>query len=169
MISSVDRPALTPDWAAPSVATDMAWDGIHWPQEAPEAADVEGVDPDASAAPDWWEPLGQRLEELLDLDANWNSYGAPPIDPEAILFAVDLLLDTMPGNVPTPATVPTSRGGVQLEWHSHGLELEVAILPTTQFSVYFEDLKSGEVRESEMTSDTELLREALLRLSGRVG
>lgn len=67
--------------------------------------------------PPWFEV---QLQELADLPPNWNSYRARPIDARAIA-AVRALLETK------PFIVPTSMGGVQLEWHTpHGdYELEI--------------------------------------------
>ena len=64
---------------------------------------------------------GQRIancfQRLLALPDNWDSYGAPKIDPATVERA-RAWLDG--GNV-----VPCSDGGVQLEWHSEGVDVEV--------------------------------------------
>ena len=64
-----------------------------------------------------------RLKELLDLPQGWDSYGAGCIDPKAV-DAASRLLDVLDHD---PAVIPTSHGGIQLEWHRDGLELEVEI------------------------------------------
>lgn len=54
-----------------------------------------------------------RLNELAALQQGWDSYGAPPIT-EAALRAAD-----------TVTFVPTNDGGVQVEIHTNGQEVEV--------------------------------------------
>jgi hypothetical protein len=59
-----------------------------------------------------------KLASFKDLKPGWNSYGAPQITEESIKSARDFLLIQ-------PQPVPTSQGGVQLEWHLKGLDLEL--------------------------------------------
>jgi hypothetical protein len=63
-------------------------------------------------------PHAAKFMQLLDLKKNWNSYGAEPIDFEAAQ-AADLFLNKQVN------IVPTSKGGVQLEWHVNGLDIEI--------------------------------------------
>ena len=63
------------------------------------------------------------MSNLKNLELNWDSYGAPPIDSRIIDAAVriaELLRNP-------PAIVPTSSGGVQLEWHALGIDFEIEI------------------------------------------
>ena len=58
------------------------------------------------------------VKKLIALQSNWDSYGASPISIEALktvgLFAV----------------VPCSNGGVQLEIHRNGYDIEIEITST---------------------------------------
>ena len=56
-------------------------------------------------------------ERLLALEANWNSYGALPIAPSAV------------ATVEQFATVPTNHGGINLEIHRNGYDIEIEIGP----------------------------------------
>lgn len=67
--------------------------------------------------------IRSRLTELLELPQGWDSYGASTIDPKAV-DAASRLLDVLDHD---PAVIPCNHGGVQLEWHRDGLELEVEI------------------------------------------
>ena len=72
------------------------------------------------------DPLRQ-LAALATLPDGWDSYGARPIAPAATEEARRLLW-LMDDPSQAPSVVPTSRGGVQLEWaHPHGLGSEVEI------------------------------------------
>jgi hypothetical protein len=66
-----------------------------------------------------------RLEHFATLKADWDSYGALPIDPRAIECARRLLAVMSH----EPQMVPTTRGGVQFEWHRDGIDVELDIPP----------------------------------------
>jgi hypothetical protein len=103
--------------------------------------------------------------ELLDLPENWDSYGARPINREIVLFALQLLCETMPTDTPAPTVIPTNRGGVQFEWHTRGIDLEIEIQSPERIYVSYEDQQSGNEWEAELTSDLTRLSDALLELS----
>ena len=56
--------------------------------------------------------LPNRLQELLDLPPNWDSYGSPPPTKAAIDTASRLLENL---GVPFPFVAPISGGGIQIE------------------------------------------------------
>lgn len=66
------------------------------------------------------------LQMLEDLKPNWDSYGAPPLDKETILKAFDVWrqLDGLSGHW---SVVPMSSGGIQIEQHRDGWDIEVVI------------------------------------------
>jgi hypothetical protein len=81
----------------------------------------------------------------MELPANWNSYGALPVNHLAIGNAARLAMNSMNQLVPAPTVVPTNRGNVRLEWHRDGVDLEVEVYPTGQFTAASE--RHGEERE----------------------
>lgn len=89
------------------------------------------VDPEAESAElrklvgPWMEAVAARFAELLALRDDWNSHGACPISPANILAAGRFLATVMEPATPAPTVVPTAGGGVQLEWHRAGLDVEV--------------------------------------------
>lgn len=58
-----------------------------------------------------------RLESFKGLEPNWNSYGAPVISEKAIEAAKAFFEHAN--------AVPTSQGGVQLEWHLKEADIEL--------------------------------------------
>ncbi len=101
--------------------------------------------------PGWLKPTFERLGRLLEMPANWDSYGAVPIDPYRVLAALNLLVLLMRDDTPAPAVVPTSRGGTQLEWHTRGIDLEIEALSGHRLVVFFEDSSSGEEWEGQVS------------------
>lgn len=116
--------------------------------------------------PAWLLPTIQSMASLLSLPANWNSYGARPIDPRDVVLALDLLDRTMQPDTPPPAVAPTARGGLQLEWHLRGIDLEVEPLAQDQVHVFYEDQGRAEM-EDELGANLAPLAETLAELSRR--
>lgn len=74
-------------------------------------------------APDWLPELVPRFREYLALPRGWDSYGARTVSRDAVIVAIRILAGVArrPDHV-----LPTSGGGVQLEWDGDiDLELEV--------------------------------------------
>ena len=65
--------------------------------------------------------LELELERLAALPPGWDSYGAKEITPLAI--------DGCRAFANSMSIVPTSEGGIQLEWHALGVDLEIEIAP----------------------------------------
>ena len=59
----------------------------------------------------------EKLESFRELKPGWNSYGAPVISEASIEAAKAFLRLAQP--------VPTSLGGVQIEWHLKEADIEL--------------------------------------------
>src|SRR5713101_4961012 len=77
--------------------------------------------------PRWVQSTLLTLGQLLTLPRNWDSYGGRPVDPACVWATWHLLLAVMRDDSPLPTLVPTSRGGVQIEWHARGIDLEIEV------------------------------------------
>jgi hypothetical protein len=114
----------------------------------------------------WVEPTLRTLGSLLTLPAGWDSYGARAPDPSCVLAAWRLLAAVMRDHIPAPTVVPTVRGGVQLEWHRNGADLEIEVVAPREFVVSFEAGDTGEGWEKSLTDDFADLSSALDRIAG---
>lgn len=68
-----------------------------------------------------------RLTELFDLDSGWDGDSAPLINPHNIQASWNMVVrirEVMP-SVQMPIIVPTSNGGVVLEWTDNGVDLSI--------------------------------------------
>jgi hypothetical protein len=118
--------------------------------------------------PAWFGPTLRSLQELLQLPENWNSYGARPIVPEWAASALKLLVKMAPADTPVPIVVPTTRGGVLLEWHMRAIDLEIETLAEGQFHVFYEDDREGREWEGDlMIGNAAPIAEFLAELSHR--
>jgi len=76
-----------------------------------------------------WQIQGiKRLNEVLSLPKNWDSYGSCPPTHAAANTAMDLLTGIDIDYFVAPRVVPVSGGGLQLEWEIGVRALELEIL-----------------------------------------
>jgi hypothetical protein len=126
------------------------------------ATAIEGAE-----EPKWKEATVLKLVHLLGLPEGWDSYGARQIQQAAVNSAFTLLELAAPDETPSPSIVPTSEGGVQLEWHAWGVDLELDVAPAGTAELYFQDRRAGEVLQTELGADLERLASVLTILSER--
>jgi hypothetical protein len=90
-----------------------------------------------ATSPAWIVAFTKRVEEILSLPPNWDGEDARAIDVSCVIEALDFLFSALSHDTPAPQVVPTAEGGLQLEWHTKGLDLEVTFLPATRASFFF--------------------------------
>lgn len=65
--------------------------------------------------------LEQKLGRLAGLPANWDGEGSKSVSFTALQIAEAMIRP--------PQIVPCSDGGVQLEWHENGYDIELVLGP----------------------------------------
>ncbi len=153
-----------------------------WTLESPDAlagASVEKTWQDAPARParrvairarrrELPEQLLRALDraiELLRLPRGWNSYGAEPVSYAAFEQTVEFLTTYLVEGVAGPVLVPTVRGGLQLEWHRQGVDIELEVSPDGLVSWCACDRRTGEELEVALAGHEEMIRTWLRRAS----
>ena len=135
---------------------------IQW--EAAQMAVLSGRPPQ----PQWLRPTIQRTLILLWDDDNWND-GTKPIEPAAVANLLSLLVFILDDTAPTPTIVPTWRGGVQAEWHTNGVDLEIEVDPTEPAQYFFFSHTNEEEYEEPVAGNLEQLVGLAGRLSSGTG
>jgi len=76
--------------------------------------------PPRCCAPDCWcqRTFDEQFKILLELKEGWDTYSGKPISKKSLDAAREFLLKHV--NI-----IPCSSGGVQIEWHCHGIDLEL--------------------------------------------
>lgn len=124
-----------------------------------------GVDP-TWHPPQWLTALVSALDTLLRLPTGWSSYRSVPVREEIAIAIIDLLVQVMSDDSPPPAVVPTAHGGIQVEWHRNGIDLEIEALSPYRFVAYFEDARAEHVEELTVISDLSPLVRWISLVSG---
>ena len=94
----------------------------------------------------WWT---RKLTGLGKLEDGWDGYGSKCPQQTAFTVATMFLYDLEKNGVSRPEIVPTSQGGIQLELHKGGFDLEIEIGPTghTEFFLSYTDILAEGVSE----------------------
>lgn len=118
-----------------------------------------------SPAAPWLRESVARVQRLTALRPGWDSYEAVPVRASTATMAVQFLLDHAYRELAPPAVVPLSDGGIQLEWHRGGLDLEIAF---SEFEpgVYMEDVSNGQSEEASLEEASSYVVRYLARLAG---
>jgi hypothetical protein len=83
---------------------------------------------EAVSSPPFWLPaVIESLQELLDLQEDWDTYGSGRIAPAAAAEALVLVINLMSDGAKLPSIVPMSSGGIQLEWHDDRVDIEAEV------------------------------------------
>lgn len=116
-------------------------------------------------APEWLPEAEEAIRQLTTVAPNWNSYGARAVQPLIIQSAIKLLREIVRSDTPRPSVGPTARGGIQLEWHTRGMDLEIELDLPERIQVLYEDAAGEEEWELEPGTSRERLTNLTARLS----
>ena len=121
------------------------------------------------AVPDALKPTVDRAIELLRLRRGWNSHNAQPVSETAVRRTIEFLMKYLVRGVAAPVVVPTVRGGVQLEWHRNGVDIEVEFSTGGEAVLFAEDGTTGKSMEADVVGHESQVRRWLRRVSGGCG
>lgn len=85
----------------------------------------------------WLNKTITELIGLMRLPRDWSSDCPKRIEHKAIEKIIALLLVILEPDSPPPSVVPTRRGGVQVEWHQNGIDLEIEATSSDKLEYYF--------------------------------
>lgn len=105
------------------------------------------------------------VAEILSLGPGWNSYSAKPVAPQSAIRAIRLLAELVGPATPAPFVVPRVQGGLQLEWHTGSVDIEVYITSPDAVSFFAGSLESGETIEGPLAGCEDVLKAWVQRLS----
>ncbi len=80
-----------------------------------------------------------------------------PIQRPAVVGMLTILIEFLDSRTPPPSVVPTWNGGVQVEWHRNGVDLEIEVSPAGDAEYFF--ASPDEEREGMAWDEIERLTE----------
>jgi hypothetical protein len=98
----------------------------------------------AFSGPDWMSRAAQRFVDLIRLPVGWDGHQGHPVSPPIADYAYRFLQKLMlqPG-LTLPSITPLAYGGIMLEWHRRGWDVEIEIDAPAQHHVYTYEIASG--------------------------
>lgn len=87
-------------------------------------------------AMEWLYPTLRAMAALPWWTDNWGS-GATRTQIRAMASMLEILVAILDSQAPPPAVVPTWNGGVQVEWHRSGIDLEIEVDPAGNIEYFF--------------------------------
>ena len=115
----------------------------------------------SSSASPWSDLVADRLVQLLRLPAGWDGHNARPISRTLVDYACHLLPRLVRPGVPAPFVAPLATGGLQLEWHRNGWDLEIEIEAPGRLYVYVREVATDQESEFDLTDDLRQLQPKL--------
>lgn len=119
------------------------------------------------AAP-WLPGIVRRISELMMRPEGWDSYGAQPLNPDAIMPFARLVLEFGSVIQQPPRLSLTSEGGLLSEWGDDQVSLEFESYGDRPARVYYLDSASGQEWEGP-ASECVLLEKWMWQASGQAG
>jgi hypothetical protein len=120
---------------------------------------------EASEATDWRTSVDRQLRTLRRLERGWDGCNSGPVSWATAAFTSAVLRSVMKPHTPAPTLVPASGGGIQLEWHEQGLDIELMIYRPVdaELTVHFLDGRPS-IEEEPLSQNFELLSQVLEEL-----
>jgi hypothetical protein len=91
----------------------------------------------------WFNTTVAGVFRALALRRGWDTYNARPVAYASVQDALSFLAQTIEPTTAPPAVVPLADGGVQMEWHQGGLDVEIAFSPNEEPEMYVADHETG--------------------------
>jgi len=104
------------------------------------------------------------LQRLAALPPGWDSFGSKPLHAAAVRRLLSLAPVLLPPDGPEPSVIPTRHGGVQLEWHRSGVDLEVEVPPSDPITFLYADATAQEEREGIGAPNQDLVVRAFSKM-----
>lgn len=114
----------------------------------------------------WEREVLSVICRYTELPQGWDSYNGKPLRLDTGMFALQVLSSVMTEGTPVPSMVPVSSGGVQIEWHRNGLDIELYIAAPFDGELSIFDHRAANVPPTvtPFKSDLSVLREQVGRL-----
>lgn len=115
--------------------------------------------------PVWQAQVEQRIAELKLLKEGWDGAAAKPVDRHVAGYALELLESLCAWDTKPPAIVPMFNGGLQIEWHTNGVDVEISIARPYEAELFIEYLEDDQEIERPLQADDQELAAALHLIS----
>jgi len=85
----------------------------------------------------WFLNTIREMLLLTQLKTGWDGEDAKPVSIDSLEVATKLLDNVVTKNTPSPYIFPLSEGGIQFEWHTEEIDLEIEVSGNSEVVVLF--------------------------------
>jgi hypothetical protein len=114
----------------------------------------------------WFQNIVKTLKAFTQIPENWDGERAPQIRQGCICNAVSLLGALVEPDTPEPYVFPTPDGGIQFEWHTKKIDLEIEFVSQSKVIVLFTDAQEKTIEFEGRLPYSNRLQQCILQLSG---
>lgn len=101
----------------------------------------------------WWNLIQNKMGKFICLPENWDGHGGRPTRFQCAYFAMHILEVTCSPTTPEPSIVPCANGGLQIEWHINGYDIEIYVEKPNKIYAWRGTLEDEEGEECNLTTD----------------
>lgn len=112
----------------------------------------------------WLERATEKILSLSKLEHGWDSYQGVPLDKSLADYATHVLRTTITASTPEGSVHPLSGGGLQIEWHIGGQDLEITIYRPYEIEVSYMGV-DGTEQTFTVDQDVSRLRKLLTQIA----
>lgn len=116
-------------------------------------------------APSWLQDAAVRIQHLQSLGEGWDGYGSSRVDPRLATAVMRFLSTPLWVSTPRPRIVPTSHGGLAVEWRGTRATLELEFDPQGSVDVYVSDHSTGTEWEGDLGEEPDGLEKWAWRVA----
>jgi len=109
------------------------------------------------------QPAVDRVLSLAKIDVGWGGPQTRRLQRDALRAAFGVLGMVMSYNSKSPQCVLTNEGGLQMEWHAAGVDLEIEVRADASAEVIIEDPRNGLDVDGTLGEHFDLVRRLLAR------
>jgi hypothetical protein len=117
--------------------------------------------------PNWVSHVKDQLISILHLQEGWDGFGAGPIRHDVLYFALAILRQIMRSETLPPHITPMSHEGVQLEWHTDAIDLEIEIEEPGSAWVSYENRLAAIEDDWEVSTEFSSLSDPVEQLTAK--
>ena len=91
----------------------------------------------SATSPAWVVEFTKKIDQILRLGDGWDGEGSKSPSLNSVMEALEFLFSSLSHDTLAPQVIPTSEGGLQLEWHTKGIDLEITFSPDRRASFLY--------------------------------
>ena len=102
----------------------------------------------------WFGQVRSILSRIENKCANWDGHDAVPVSRTTIAYVLNMLDGIKIKDLPRPELQALSDGGIMIEWHVGGIELEIFVTkPLDAYFDFTDDRAQVPAQEGEISQD----------------